>query len=247
MPITDPEEEGFKDGLWAWNSTAGAWEKVAITSGAINVSCVAAAHAATHKDGGTDELDASELAGALGSANQVLTSDGAACSWAAAAAVVETLCRFTPLHNEPPASNPALLDTRNQHPVLDFDPDTNKSAVFSAVMPRHYTGGGVTVYIHYAMTSAEADTIDWDAAFERIGDQQLDIDGDSFAAIQSINNTTVPGTTGLVDIVAITFTDGAQMDSVAAGEGFRLKITRDAANDDAAEDAELLFVEIKET
>jgi hypothetical protein len=158
-----------------------------------------------------------------------------------------TLLIFTPLHNEPPSSNPATLDTRNQHPVLDFDPTTNESAIFSAVMPRNYGGGGLTVYIHYAMSSAVANTIDWDAAFERIGDQQLDIDGDGFAAVQSVDNTTVPATSGLVDIVSITFTDGAQMDSIAVGEGFRLKVTRDAVNDDAAGDAELVFVEIKET
>jgi hypothetical protein len=160
----------------------------------------------------------------------------------------DTLLIFTPLHNEPPASNPATLDTRNAHPVLDFDATTNESAVFSAVMPRAYAGTtGVTVYIHYAMSSAVANTVDWDVAFERIGDQQLDIDADSFAAVNSVDDTTVPGTSGLVDIVSVAFTNGADMDSVAVGEGFRLKVTRDAASDDATGDAELIFVEIKET
>lgn len=159
----------------------------------------------------------------------------------------DTLLIFTPQCNEPPASNFATFDLRNQHPVLDFDDTTNEVAVFSGVMPRHYGDGGVTLYYHYAMTSAEADTVDWDGAFERIGDQQLDIDGDGFAAVQSVDNTTVPGTTGLVDVVSIAFTNGAEMDNVVAGEGFRLKVTRDASNDDAAGDAELLFVEIKET
>ena len=160
----------------------------------------------------------------------------------------DTLCVFSPLHNEPPAANAATLDLRNQHPCLDFDAGTNESAVFSTIMPRHYAATtGVTVYLHYAMSSAEADTVDWDVAFERIGDQQLDIDGDSFAAVNSVDNTTVPATTGLVDIVNVTFTDGADMDSVAVGEAFRLKVTRDAASDDAAGDAELILVEIKET
>ena len=84
-----------------------------------------------------------------------------------------TLVVFTPLNNEPPSSNYATLDERNGHPVLDFDASTNESAVFSGIMPRNYSNGGVTVYIHYPMSSAVADTIDWDAAFERIGDQQL--------------------------------------------------------------------------
>lgn len=159
----------------------------------------------------------------------------------------DTLLVFTPLHNEPTASNPATLDTRNQHPVLDFDAGTNEFAVFSSVMPQAYGSGGVTVYLHYAMSSAETNTIDWDVAFERIGDQQQDIDGDGFAAVNSVDNTTVPGTTGLVDIVSVAFTDGADMDSVAAGESFRLKVTRDAVSDDAAGDSELLKVEIRET
>lgn len=162
-------------------------------------------------------------------------------------AIESRLIYFTPQCNQPPATNFASLDSRNGHPVLDFDDTTNESAIFTGVMPRNYTGGGVTVYLHYAMTSAEADTIDWDVAFERIGDQQQDLDSDGFAAVQSVNDTTVPGTTGLVDIVSIAFANGAEMDSVAAGEAFRIKVTRDAASDDAAGDAELLFVEIKET
>ncbi|RKY09639.1 MAG: hypothetical protein DRP56_02365 [Planctomycetota bacterium] len=159
----------------------------------------------------------------------------------------DTLLIFLPTNNEPPSSNPMTLDTRNLHPVLDADASTDESAVFTGVMPRHYAGGGVTVYIHYAMSSATSGNIDWDAQFERIGDQQQDLDSDGFAAVQSVNNTTVPSTSGLVDIVSIAFTDGAQMDSIAVGESFRLKITRDASADTAAGDAELVAVEIKET
>ena len=159
----------------------------------------------------------------------------------------DTLLIFNPLHNEPPTSNPATLDLRNNHPVLDFDAATNESAVFSAVMPRSYGGGGITVYLHYAMSSATSGNTDWDVGFERIGDQQLDIDADSFAAVNSVDNTTVPATSGLVDIVNVAFTDGADMDSVAVGELFRLKVTRDAAADTATGDAELLAVEVKET
>ncbi len=114
-------------------------------------------------------------------------------------------------------------------------------------MPQHYGGGGVTVYLHYAMTSAVSGDVDWDAAFERIGDQQQDLDADGFAAVQSVDNTTVPGTSGLVDVVSIAFTDGAQMDSVAVGEAFRLQVTRDAASDTASGDAELVAVELRET
>jgi len=40
-----------------------------------------ASHGGRHQDGGDDELDASDLAGAAGSADQLLQTDGAACGW----------------------------------------------------------------------------------------------------------------------------------------------------------------------
>jgi hypothetical protein len=157
------------------------------------------------------------------------------------------LIGFTPHQYEPPPSNFATPDLRNSHPVLDFDAATNESANFTGFMPWHYGGGGVTVYIGYSMTSATSGDIDWDVAFERIGDQQQDVDSDSFASVQSVDNTTVPGTSGNVDVVTIAFTNGSQMDSVAAGEMFKIRITRDASSDTATGDAELHFVVLRET
>ena len=161
----------------------------------------------------------------------------------------DTLLIFTALNNEPPATSYATLDFRNAHPVLDFDADADESAVFTSVMPQHYSGAtGVTVYLHWSATSATSGDTIWDVSFERIGEGQLDVDSDSFAAAQSAT-ATAPGTCGYVDIQAIAFTDGAQMDSVAAGELFRIKVTRDANNesDDMAGDAELSAVEVRET
>ncbi|GAI80242.1 unnamed protein product [marine sediment metagenome] len=158
----------------------------------------------------------------------------------------DTLLVFTPQCNEPPTANFATFDVRNQHPVLDFA--LNAIGIFSSVMPRHYGGGGVTVYLHYAMTSAVADDIKLETSFEQIGDQQQDIDDDGFAAAQNTGDITVPGTSGNVDIIPSTHTDGEQMDSIAVGEGFRLKVKRIAvAGDDASGDLELRFIEIKET
>ncbi len=159
----------------------------------------------------------------------------------------DTLLIFTALHNEPTTADYATFDTRNQHPVLDFDATTNESAVFGAIMPQSYGGNGLTVRIHYAMSTGTTGDIDWDVAFERVGDQQQDIDSDGFTTVQSTDNTVIPSTSGFVDIVDVTFTDGAQMDSIATGDGFRMKVTRDATNDTAAGDAELRWVEIQET
>lgn len=159
----------------------------------------------------------------------------------------ESLLFFNALSFEPAATS-AALHARNNRPVLDFDDTTNESAIFSAIMPLNYAGTtGVTVYIHYAMTSATSGDIDWDISFELVGDGDQDIDSDGFAAANSVDNTTVPATSGHVDVVSVAFTDGADMDSVTAGDAFRLKITRDAASDTASGDAELVAVEIRET
>ena len=158
----------------------------------------------------------------------------------------DTLVTLTPQANEPPASNAATPDTRNNHPVLDFDGGTNEDAVFSFVLPRVYSGGGFTVYVHYAMTSEITNDIDWDIALEQIGDQQLDIDADSFGTATSIDNTTVPGTSGFVDIVNGAISH-ANASSPTVGDGMRLKVTRDAVSDTSTTDAELRFIEIQET
>lgn len=158
----------------------------------------------------------------------------------------DTIAIFKPQDNEPPAANYATRDSRNSHPVLDFAID--EIGVFSHVMPRNYGGSGLTAYGHIAMSSAEANDIKLEGYFERIGDQQQDLDSDGFAAAQNSGDITVPGTSGLVDIIAITFANGAEMDSIAVGEGFRFKVKRIAvAGTDAAGDLELRFIEIKET
>lgn len=157
-----------------------------------------------------------------------------------------TLCKFFPADNEPPSSNYATLDTRNGHPVLDFDDTTQEAAVFSDVLPRNYSGGGITVYVGSSATSATTGTIGWTVEIERVGVAQ-DVDADSFAAAATITAATVSGTSGIVTTSNVAITDGANMDSIAVGEKFRIRIKRDVANDTATGDAELHFVEIKET
>lgn len=157
---------------------------------------------------------------------------------------------FAPLANEPPATIYATNDTRNSHPVLDFDGAADEEAVWTGYLPAYYAGGGLTVDTWWAFTSATSGSLRVQAAVERMDVSSLDTDADSFAAFQSAGGT-APGTSGQVIKVTVTFTDGAQMDSVAVGELYRLKIRRDAdgtsGTDDIATDAELFMVVVKET
>lgn len=159
-----------------------------------------------------------------------------------------SLVIFTALCNEPPITLPANFDVRNNHPVLNYDAAVDWFAVFRSALPRSYAGGGVTVYLHWAAATAVTGNCIWDVAWERIGEGIQDIDADNFSAVQSVT-AAAPATSGLVDIAAVTFTNGAQMGSVAVGEMFRLRVSRDAnnASDTMAGLAQLLLVELKET
>lgn len=147
----------------------------------------------------------------------------------------------------PATSNGAQHAMRNSHPVLAFDTTTQETVYFIGVMPRHYGGGGVTVYVHATLASATTGTLGWDVSFERMSDATTDLDSDSFASAQTITAATVPGTSGVVLVLNVAVSDGANMDSIAVGEAFRLRLRRDVANDTAAGDAEFHTMELKET
>lgn len=162
----------------------------------------------------------------------------------------DTLVVLLPTDNEPPPSGYATFDVRNGHPVLDFDDAADEACVFSFVLPRAYGGGGLTVSLHYSMTSAVSGKIRFDASFERIGIAAQDVDADGLATPQSVVVPSVPANSGEVDVAAITFSNGAPLDGIAAGELCRIRVERkpsDATNDTATGDLELHAIEIQET
>jgi hypothetical protein len=176
-------------------------------------------------DSGNDETDCT-------------ISGGAAGAWS---------LRMGPQSNHPPGSSPATWDTRNGRGLLDFDPDADEFAIFESTLPAGYAGGGITVQIKFSMTSAVADDVVICAAIERNDDEGLDTDSDSFASDVCVT-VAAPTTTGQVQYASIDLDHGSEMDSLAAGEFFRLRISRDANNgsDDAAGDLELRFVTVVE-
>jgi hypothetical protein len=158
----------------------------------------------------------------------------------------ETLIMFTAQDRDVNASD-AADDTRNNHPVLDFDDGTDEDAVFNGFLPANYNSGGLTVTLVWMSTGAVVGNVVWLASFERHDDGGLDLDGDSFAATQTATEA-CDGTNGATTYTDITFTD-AQIDGLNASESFRLKVTRDAnaGADTMVGDAELLRVVVAET
>lgn len=159
-----------------------------------------------------------------------------------------TLEVFAVMDNVAPAAAFASIDTRNGHPVLDFDAATDESAIFPSILPRHYGGGGVTARLIWGATSATSGNVVWNVAIERIADAGQDIDSDGFASAQAAT-VAAPATSGVQKYTDIAFTSGAQMDSLVAGEAYRLKVTRLGTNgsDTMTGDAELWGVELRES
>ena len=161
----------------------------------------------------------------------------------------DTLLSLNPLSSEPPATAYATLDSRNNHPVLNFDAANDESTYFSAILPRNYSGNGLTAYLHWAAAEATTGTVKWEAAFERMSDGTTDIDSNAFATAKAASAATVPGTSGFVEETTIAFSN-SEIDGIVVGDSFRLMVTRDAnhsTDDTAAGFAQLLMVELKET
>lgn len=151
--------------------------------------------------------------------------------------------------NEPPASSAATPDTRatTNTPVLDFDASTDEAAIFSGVL-YGYDSGGVTVDIMWTPSSASSGTCRWGVAFEKRASQDLTADG--FATAVTGAGTAQASSSGPVT-TSIACADGSEMDSLADGGAFRLKVYRDAdgtsGTDDMTGDAELIGVVVRET
>ncbi len=154
---------------------------------------------------------------------------------------------FKPKDNEPPASNYATEDLRNNRPVLEFDTTTQEAAIFTDAIPSSYGGTGLTVEAYYGADTATSGTIGWDIALERSDASGLDTDSDSFATAQTITAATVPGTSGQTLKSSVVIANGSDMDSLAAGELYRVRIRRDVANDTAGGDAQLFALVVRET
>ena len=153
----------------------------------------------------------------------------------------KTYAVFTVRDNQPPATAFATLDTRNSVAVLDFDATTDESAIFLGIIPEAASlGSGLKIRLAWTATAATSGDCVWDASLERMN---TDIDSDSFDTIASVTTTT-NGTSGVPNYSEITLTT---IDSVIAGDGFRLKINRDANNgsDTMTGDAELIAVEVR--
>jgi hypothetical protein len=153
----------------------------------------------------------------------------------------KTYAVFTPDNNQPTATAFATLDTRNSIAVLDFDDAATESAVFVGILPEAASlGSGLIVSLRWMATTATSGDVRWSVAWER---SNTDLDSDSFDTATAAT-ATANGTSGIVTVTNITCTT---IDSLAAGDLFRLRVQRVGGDgaDTMTGDAELVAVEIR--
>lgn len=144
-----------------------------------------------------------------------------------------------------PAAASAQVSSLNEHPLIDFDDTIVENAVFAGKMSSLYNAAGpsFSVNIDWIATNI-VNAVKWNVAFERNNPTGTTLASDSFAAIQTVT-TTVSGTANVPARTTINFTQ-AQADAIAAGDAFRMRVTRDASagGDTLIGDARILSVHL---
>lgn len=153
-----------------------------------------------------------------------------------------------------PAANFAALTMRQggstpaeRVSVHAFDAATIEYLDFK-VMIRGYGGGGFTVDLPWSAASATSGVTRWEGAFRRVADDAEDIDTSQTYDYNTVD-ATAANVSGEVAYDVLTFTDGADADTVANGDICIFRVRRNAshANDTMSGDAELWGILIRET
>lgn len=156
----------------------------------------------------------------------------------------DLLVAFPPQSHQPPATGGARFSVRNGHTVLHFAAAGSEEAYFTAVMPAFYGGGNLVAAVTWLTASATSGTGGWTVEFERLAAGAQDLDSNGFASAQTITSATVPGSTGVLSRNTVTVTAGANTDSIAASELFRVRVKR--GTDSATGDIGLVQLTLSE-
>ena len=177
-----------------------------------------------------------------------LSMSGDVLSATATGGGTNTILQFFPRDAEFPATNFATIDTRNNHPCLDFDDTTVETVFFTGFIPQGATfatsGTALTFVLLSTAQTALTGNIGWLVALERIVANGIDIDGDNFGTAQPGSAAVIGGAnTGKVTEVSVTFTLAQLPSLLAAGDMIRVRVQRNTSvSGDHAGDAELLGV-----
>ncbi len=158
-------------------------------------------------------------------------------------AVGNTLVVVTLHSNDPPSSSFGTPDQVTNKLVIDLA--VGESSELGMVMPQHYDGGNIQVFVHYAMSTATTGNVQFRVSVWRVNDGTA-TETEGYGTTVSTGDVAVPGTAQLKDTASTTHDSAAERDSVAAGDEFYVKVERIAATSGAAGDVEFRKLELRE-
>lgn len=170
----------------------------------------------------------------------------------------DSLFTLTPMSRSGPATAAAALDViagvstpAESIPVLAYDAATDEHSDFVVMLPFTYSGNGLTFVIAWTSASATSGTCRWEIAIRRFADDAEDLDTTAQTYDYNGVGATAPSAAGEIVYDNITFTNGADMDSWAAGEWAVLRVKRDAdgtnGTDDMTGDGDIVGILCRET
>jgi len=129
-------------------------------------------------------------------------------------------------------------------PILSFDDTTDEYWDFLCAL-QGYDAGGLTVEIPWMAATATTGAVAWNVAIRRLADDAEDLDVSHTYDFNVITPTTASAA-GELSYDTVTFTSGADMDSLADGERFMLRVFRDPdhGSDNLSGDAQILWPSI---
>jgi hypothetical protein len=157
----------------------------------------------------------------------------------------KTWSKWNANEGQPPASAYAVWATRNSVPLLGFNDTTSWATIFIGIVPESaVVSSGILVRIFWLAASATSGAVQWGVAVDAMtaGSNPT---SDSFdTAVTNSPGTSAPATNGVIALSTITLTS---IDSIGIGDGYRLKLYRDAAsgNDTMTGDAQVVAVEVR--
>lgn len=121
-------------------------------------------------------------------------------------------------------ATPAKNSTSNQV-VTKFGDSTDTYASALCHMPAEYGGGDLTVSLRWSSWTVNTNNCFWKFEFEKLADNGNDVRANTWGGTaQTVADT--PGTSvGSLAYTTLTFTN-AQAASIAAGNTFRIRVTR---------------------
>ena len=148
----------------------------------------------------------------------------------------------------PPAATRAAMSNRAggstpaEHvPIPAFDDSTDEYYDFVGAL-EGYGGGGIDVEFPWMSEDQTSGNVVWGVAIRRMNEDAEDLDASHTYAFNTTTDACATAS-GEWEYSTISFTDGADMDSLADGERFILRIFRDAnnASDTMTNDAQLVW------